>query len=107
MSRGKAATDGDTNTSPNGYHYTRVAGKWRLTHHLIAEKKLGRPIGADELVCFHDGDRTNLSPDNICLKTRKTSLAGKIAALDAKIMELTAERERLAAILKKQKREVV
>ncbi len=102
MPRGKQAEVGDTNTSANGYHYTRTEEGWRLTHHLVAEKKLGRPVAPDETVRFVDGDRNNLSPDNIIVTTRKTSLRGKIAKLEAQIMELTAEKERLQRQLNKQ-----
>lgn len=97
MPRGRASKEGDTNVSANGYHYTKVEDKWRLTHHIIAEKALGRPIENDETVSFRDNDRTNLDPSNITVSKRRTSLAGKIAALDARIMELTNERDRLIA----------
>lgn len=93
---------GDTNVSANGYHYTRVDSGWKLTHHIVAEQSLGRPIRPDETVRFKDGDRNNLSPDNIVVSTRKTSLRGKIARLDAQIMELTNERDRLKEQLARQ-----
>ena len=102
MPRGTASKVGDTNVSDNGYHYTRVLTGWKLTHHIIAEKALGRPINADETVRFADGDRTNLAPDNIVVTQRKTSLRGRIAALNAKIMELTDERDRLVELFEKQ-----
>lgn len=102
MPRGQASKVGDTNVSDNGYHYTRIATGWKLTHHIIAEKALGRPITADETVRFADGNRKNLSPDNIVVTTRKTSLKGRIAVLDARIMELTNERDRLQALYEKQ-----
>ena len=101
MPRGQASKVGDTNVSDNGYHYTRIAKGWKLTHHIIAEEALGRPISADETVRFADGDRKNLSPDNIVVTQRKTSINGRIAALEAKIMELTDERDRLIAIREK------
>lgn len=52
---GKKAADGATRLAPNGYHYTKVNGKWRLTHHLTAEKSLGRPLRSDERVLFKAG----------------------------------------------------
>lgn len=97
MPRGVQSKDGDTNVSKNGYHYTRQNGKWRLTHHLIAEKKLGRPLRENELVRFCDSDRTNFEPGNIEVIVRKGSLRGRIAAIEAKIMELEAERQKLLA----------
>lgn len=104
MPRGKPSKVGDINVSANGYQYTRVETGWKLTHHLIAEKALGRPIACDETVSFKDCDRGNLSPDNIIVSKRRTSLAGKIAAIDAKIMELTNERDRLIAQQERQQR---
>jgi hypothetical protein len=75
-----------------------------LTHHLIAEAELGRPIARDETVRFRDGDRANLSPDNIYVTQRKTSLRGKLAALEARKMELEAEIDHVKALLAKQNR---
>lgn len=97
MPRGVASKDGDTNVAQNGYHYTRVNGHFRLTHHIIAEQKLGRPIEPDEIVSFADGDRKNLSPENIKVTKRRTSRKGRIASLEARIMELMARRDKLVA----------
>jgi len=97
MPRGVASKDGDTHTAPNGYHYTRVNGKFRLTHHIIAEQVLGRAIASDETVRFVDGDRSNHRPDNIKVTKRKTSDAGKLAAIEAKILELQGEAEVIRA----------
>lgn len=102
MPRGKPSNVGDINISANGYSYTRTETGWRLTHHIIAEEKLGRTIESDETVRFVDGDRNNLSPDNIIVTKRKTSLRGKIARIDAQIMELQAERDRLQKQLDRQ-----
>lgn len=97
MPRGVLSKDGDTHVSANGYHYRRVNGKWRAEHHLIAEQKLGRPLRENEMARFIDGDRNNLSPDNIEVVVKKLSLDGRIATLEAKIMELQAERDKLIA----------
>lgn len=102
MPRGVVSKDGDTNTSKNGYHYTRVDGRFRLTHHLVAESILGRPIEPDETVSFKDGDRTNLTPNNIQVTKRKTSRKSQIAVLEARIMELKAQRDHLVALEAKQ-----
>lgn len=94
--RGKAAEVGDTNVSANGYHYTRTEDGWRLTHHLIAEKELGRRLDASEQVRFKDNDKTNLSPDNVqVIKKGKTSVRRRLARIEAQIQELTAERDLL------------
>lgn len=97
MPRGVAAKDGDTNVAPNGYHYTRQNGKFRLTHHIIAEEKLGRPIDTTrETVRFKDRDKTNLSPENIEVVPKgKASIRARLARVEAQIAEYTAEREYL------------
>lgn len=97
MPRGVASKDGDTNVSQNGYHYTRVDGKFRLTHHLVAESILGRRLEDDETVSFRDGDRTNLTPSNIKVSKKRISTKAKIAAIEAQIMELMAKRDKLVA----------
>jgi hypothetical protein len=94
--RGKQAKPGDTRTSPNGYHYTRTANKWELTHRLVAELTLGRPLRDNERCTFKDGDRTNLAPDNIVVSEKKTkSNASRRAQLEAKIEALQAELDAL------------
>jgi hypothetical protein len=76
----------------NNYHYTRTEEKWRLTHHLIAEEKLGRPLHEDERVVFRDRDRTNLNPDNIEVRRRTTTtLRKKRAQLSARAEEIAAK----------------
>jgi hypothetical protein len=100
MPRGKLSRDGDTNVSANGYHYTRKEGRWRLTHHLVAEEKLGRALASEEMVRFIDGDKTNLHTDNIeVIVKRQASKAKRAAAIRAQISELTAQLEALEAEL--------
>lgn len=94
MPRGQAAEDGDTFVNQNGYHHTKVDGKWRPTAHIIAEKKLGRSLDKDtEIVRFVDGDRNNLNPDNITVQPRpnKKSKEARIAQLEVRIAELQQE----------------
>lgn len=94
MPRGVAAKDGDTFVNKNGYHHTRVDGKWRSTAHVIMEEKLGRPLDKEtEMVRFADGNRTNLDPDNIVLQARpgQRSREARIAQIEAKIFDLQAE----------------
>jgi hypothetical protein len=92
MARGQSSKVGDTRVSPNGYHYTRTDKEWRLTHHLLAEKKLGRLLNKDERVIFVDGKRSNLSPDNLKVIVKGSgSVARQRARLTARINELTAQ----------------
>jgi hypothetical protein len=93
MPRGKAAQEGDTRVAPNGYHYTRTATEWRLTHHIVAEKYiLGRPLREGERVTFRSNDKSNLDPSNIHVTIQgRGSLRRRKAQLEARIRELQAE----------------
>lgn len=86
---------GSTRIAQNGYHYTKVAEGWRLTHHIVAEEKLGRPLEKNERVYFKDNNRANLTPVNIAISDRKVDrqkrreqLQNKIAILQAALAEL-------------------
>jgi hypothetical protein len=67
--RGYRSELGEEKTSANGYVYVKTETGWRLKHHLIAEKKLGRPLQPDERVYFVDNDRANFKVKNIEVKT--------------------------------------
>lgn len=60
---------GDVVVAQNGYSYTYIQNgeglKRILTHWLVAEVKYGRLPAPDERVIFIDGNRENLSPDNV------------------------------------------
>lgn len=97
MSRAPAKV-GETRVYTNGYHYTRTPTGWRLTHHLIAEQKLGRPLVAGERAYFTDGDRKNLNPDNIEVvasvgskERRINHIVEQIAQLEEELMRLIAD----------------
>jgi hypothetical protein len=91
MGRGKTAEVGDTRVSKNGYHYTKTGTGWRLTHHLVAEEKLGRPLNENEIVQFI-GSKTNLRPDNVrVIQKRTSSLRKRKAILEERIEEMQAE----------------
>jgi hypothetical protein len=97
VARGRNAKVGATRISNNGYHYTKCEEGWRLTHHIIAEKLLGRKLQPGERVTFEDNDRTNFKPANIKVaRTGGSSLERRLAALDDRIRELQAQREELA-----------
>lgn len=96
MPRGQTANVGDTMINANGYHCTRLANGWELTHRLIAAGKLGRPLGTDEFVTFKDGDKSNLDPGNIEVRKRNQgSLLKRKANLEARIEELQAQLARV------------
>lgn len=98
MARGRKSKVGDTRVAANGYHYTRTEEGWVLTHRLVAERALGRPLRHDERVRFKDGDRTNYAdPDNLEVYTvKKSSIAKRRARIEARIEELKAELAALA-----------
>lgn len=94
--RGKKSRVGAVRVAPNGYSYTRTKIGWRLTHHVVAEKMLGRRLKEGERVHFKDGTRTNLSPDNLEIKSTKPKTpATRRARIEAKIDDLRAELETL------------
>jgi hypothetical protein len=47
--------------------------------HLIAEETRRRPLAPHERVTFADGDRSNLTPDNICVPVPVAKLAPRPA----------------------------
>lgn len=107
MPRGQASQVGDTMVNQNGYHNTKTEEGWRLTHHIIAEEKLGRPVESTEYVRFIDGDRRNLDPDNIEVVLRATvSLRSRLAVIEFKLQELQAEKKELEARLARGERKL-
>jgi hypothetical protein len=91
MGRGKAAEVGATRVAQNGYHYTKVPGDWRLTHHITAEKKIGRPLNENEMVKIIDKKKP-YDPDNVEIIVKRTSsLRKRKAVLEAKISDLQGE----------------
>lgn len=102
MPRGQTAEVGDTFVSANGYHHTRLESGWVATHRIVAEKKIGRPLGKTEIVRFADGNKENLDPGNLVIVPKKTSgVRRRIAQLEALIEEKKAELEILRARLDK------
>lgn len=100
--RGQPSPDGSERWSANGYHYTKQNGQWYLTHHIIAEKILGRKLEPDERATFKDGKRSNLNPENIEVKDKaRGSLRRRKAQLEARINELQAELDEIIAELAK------
>lgn len=112
MSRGKAAEEGATYWSQNGYHYTKKDNKFQLTHKLMMEEHLGRKLGDHERVRFIDGNRKNLTIENLKvvikgkaslntqrarLVARRDELNAQIAEID-KALELNADKDRIRTL---------
>ena len=99
--KGQRAEDGATRIAPNGYHYEKISGRWRLRHHLTAEAKLGRPLRTDEMVRFKAGKGPAdwADPEAIEVVTKGTlpksrrvhQLRVKIADALSELEELTGE----------------
>lgn len=104
MGRGQTADVGATRVAPNGYHYTKTPEHgWRLTHHITAEKVLGRPLKDDEIVKFKDKKfrREPYNEEGIqVIKKKTTSLRRRRAAIEDRIRELQAELEYIDKQLK-------
>jgi hypothetical protein len=67
------------------------------THRLVAEQKLGRALGRDEYTSFVDGNKENLSPDNIIVKKRgQASDRQRYNSLVARVTDLYDELHELA-----------
>lgn len=101
--RGQTAELGAKRIAQNGYEYTKVEvngkSQWRLSHHLVAEEMLGRPLREDERVSFI-GSRRNLDPENIRVTLKgQTSVSKRLAQVEARIAELEAERDELKSQL--------
>jgi hypothetical protein len=101
--RGQKVAVGSTRVAPNGYHYTKVkeGGRefWKLTHHIVAEKALGRKLREDERVSFKKG-KTNLSWDNLVVAEKGTgSSRRRLAQIRTRIQELQAEEKAILAEL--------
>jgi hypothetical protein len=95
--RGQKVDVGSTRIAPNGYHYTKVDDRgdgkpgWRLTHHIVAEKALGRKLRKDERVSFK-GKKTDLTWGNLIVAEKGTgSSRRRLAQIRARIAELQAE----------------
>lgn len=85
---GKGAPIGATRINANGYSYTKTTQGWRLTHHMIAEDTIRRPIKyGEERVIFKDGNRTNLEPENIAVVPAKNGKQQQIEKLKARVDE--------------------
>ena len=100
MTRGQAVEIGATRIAKNGYHYTKVEdekGKphWKLTHWIVAEQMLGRPLRPDDKVTFI-GSKSDLSPSNIKIKKKALPpLDRRINTLKDRIADLQDELEGL------------
>lgn len=102
MSRGNSKPVGSEFTNANGYTYIKTETGWEPKAKIVAEAKLGRPLRGDERAYFKDGNRHNLHPDNIDVKTKRLSAKTPQARI-AEIEFAISEHESLIEILKQEK----
>lgn len=106
MARGAAASPGAERIAQNGYHYTKTADGWILTHRLLAEQELlKRPLKQNERVAFRNGNRLDLRPENLyvtetksdlnSLKRRRQDFIARIEELQGQLADLEDEIQRL------------
>lgn len=102
MARGMVSPDGAERTAPNGYQYVKVAERgWVLKHWLIWEEANGRRIDKKtEQVRFKDGNRNNMSPENIVVIPK-----GKVQ-IRAKLARLYIQRDEVIAMIKYYERQL-
>jgi len=95
--RGETSPLGYERIAQNGYHYVKTLDGWRLKHHIIAEKSLGRPINTEtERVLFINRDREDFDPANIMVVEKKEKLDGDDPKLTLEdkvdiLLEMTGE----------------
>jgi hypothetical protein len=98
MPKGKRAQVGDETTNVNGYTYVRTADRaWVAKHQLMLEGYIGRQLLPGEFVSIK-GSKDDYSRENLELRRKgdnKSNVNSRIAAIDARIEELQAERELL------------
>ncbi len=99
MPRGKAAAAGTRTINKNGYSYIKTEGRgWVGEHILVMEEHLGRRLGAGEYVQFKTEDHSlPITLDKLELRRKGDSRSTKarIAQIEARIAELTAEKQHL------------
>lgn len=99
MPRGKPSKPGTTTVNANGYEYTKTKDRgWVGTHILVMEEHLGRQLAPGEYVQFKDGNHSPpVTLDMLELRQKGDfrSRRARIAQIEARIEELTAELERL------------
>lgn len=88
MPRGKPSPVGTVTVNVNGYSQTKTEDRgWVGTHTLVLEARLGRLLRGDERAIFKDGNKRNLTPENIELSKNSSmkSIKARIAKLQAEV----------------------
>jgi hypothetical protein len=87
----------DSYTARNGYINWKIGGKWNAAHRFIMEAMVGRRLYPGERVSFKDGNKENLSPDNLRLVSTGKTKAERVAYLEGVIEAATEELANLQA----------
>lgn len=97
MPRGRKAQIGDRTVNRNGYEFVLTDEGWKGSHVVLMEEHLGRKLASNEYVGFLNGHIPPVTLDMIELRKRgdRKSKRSRIAEIEARIEELTAELEHL------------
>jgi hypothetical protein len=96
--RGNESPVGTEVITQNGYVNVKTEDGWKYKHHILAEKKLGRPLKANERVIIVDGKRDDPRLDDIKVVTKKSNKS-QLPALKKRVVKLQAEVTEMLAIL--------
>ena len=96
MARGQEKKVGDTFVNANGYEYTKTADRgWLGTHVLVMEKHIDRRLRSNERVCFKVGKKPVIENLELRIRGDRKSTRARLAQVEARILDLQAEREEL------------
>ena len=82
---------GTTHRDVFGYIRVKVfpgKGRWKLEHHLVMQKKIGRPIRKGEIVHHVNARRDDNRPENLALCVNKSHHATVHRSLDVVVSRL-------------------
>ena len=107
MPRGVADPVGTRRKRQNGYWETKTKLGWERDHNIIAEQKLGRPLDhSKEWAYFIDGDKDNLSPDNIEVRPVRSVKIKRSLQLRTQVKKLRQDLDTFTARLEAVEREL-
>ncbi|WP_136247970.1 HNH endonuclease signature motif containing protein [Halomonas borealis] len=86
---------GSERLAKDGYRQRKVTDTgypprdWRMVHHLVWEEHNGRPVPEGHIVAFRDGDKANVTPENLmCITTAENMRRNSIHRLPPELSDL-------------------